>query len=118
MTLPLTLVVGVLMLSGVQASDIADGSKSHVFLSKYMPLRSEYSKSSIGDNGKFMAHHLKHMEHEGRPEASSDQNDLAEDNSFTVRFGALVGVPEELILLCKNCLGNSEYYFVLILNTF
>ena len=82
MALPMTLVVGVLMLPGVQASDIADGSKNHEFLSEYMPLRSGYSKSSIGHNGKFMAHHLKHMEHGGRPEASSDHNDLAEDNYF------------------------------------
>merc|ERR1719327_1572167 len=67
------------MLAGVQASDIADGSKKHGVLSKYMPLRSGYSKSSAGDNGKFMAHHLNHMEHGGRPEASSDHNDLAEE---------------------------------------
>jgi len=73
MALPMTLVVSVLMLSGVQASDIADGSKNHGFLSEYMPLRSGYS------TGKFMALHLKHMEHGGRPEAPSDHNDLAED---------------------------------------
>merc|ERR1719161_1400791 len=66
------------MLSGVQASDIADGSKNHRFL-KYMPLRSGYSKSSIGDTGKFVAHHLKHMKHGGWPEASSDRNDIAEE---------------------------------------
>ena len=79
MALPMTLVVGLLMLSGVQASDIADGSQNHWFFSEYMPLRSGYSESSIGDNGKFMAHHLNHMEHGGRPEASSDHNDLAEE---------------------------------------
>jgi len=80
MDLPMTLLVGMLMLSDVQASDIADGSKNHWFLSKYMPLRrTGYSKSFIGDNGKFMAHHLNHMQHRGGPEASLDHNDLAED---------------------------------------
>jgi len=69
MALPMTLVAGVLMFSGVQASDIADGSKSHGFLSKYMPSRSQSSQSFIGDSGKFMAHYLNHMQHGGRPEA-------------------------------------------------
>ena len=36
MALPMKLVVGMLMLSGVQASDIADGFTNHGFLSKYM----------------------------------------------------------------------------------
>ena len=48
MVLPMTLLAGVLMFSGVQASDIADGSKDHGLLSKYMPLRSESSKILIG----------------------------------------------------------------------
>merc|ERR1719247_1640369 len=30
-----------------------------------------------------MAHHLKHMEHKGRPEVSSDRNDLAEEAPAT-----------------------------------
>merc|ERR1719506_2767415 len=36
MVLPKTLVVGMLVLSGVQARDITDGSKNHGFLSKFM----------------------------------------------------------------------------------
>ena len=48
MALPLALVAGVLMFSGVQASDIADGSKNDGFSSKFMPLRSGSSQSSIG----------------------------------------------------------------------
>merc|ERR1711924_494007 len=67
------------MLPGVQARDIADGFKNHLFLSKHMPLRSGYSQSSIGDNGKFIAHYLNHMQHRGRTEASLDHKDLAEE---------------------------------------
>ena len=48
MALPMTLVAGVLIISGVQASDIADGSKNHGLLSKFMPLRSESTKTTIG----------------------------------------------------------------------
>merc|ERR1719213_658231 len=43
----MTCLAGLLMFSNVQASDIADGSSSQ-FLSKYMPLRSETSKSLHG----------------------------------------------------------------------
>ena len=45
---PMTLVVGVLMLSVVQASDIADGSKNHGLLPEYIPFRSESSEGFIG----------------------------------------------------------------------
>ena len=76
--LPMTLLAGLLMLSSVQASDIANSSKSLGFSFEYMSSRSESSKSSIGDTGKLFAHHLKHMEHVGRPEATSDHNDLVE----------------------------------------
>ena len=76
---PLALVAGMLMFSGVQASDTADGSKNNGFLSKFMPLRSGSSKGSIGDNGKFMVQHLHHMEIEGQSEASSDHRDVAEE---------------------------------------
>ena len=48
MALPLALVAGVLMFSGVQASDTADGSKLNGFLSKFMPVRSGSSEGSIG----------------------------------------------------------------------
>ena len=48
MALPLTLLAGMLSFSGVQASDKVDGSRNYGFLSKYMPLRSESSTSSIG----------------------------------------------------------------------
>jgi len=47
MSLRMTCLAGLLMFSNVQASDIADGSSSQ-FLSKYMPLRSETSKSLHG----------------------------------------------------------------------
>jgi hypothetical protein len=59
MALPLTLLAGLLMLSSVQANDIAD-------------------------NSMFMAHHLNHMERGGRTEALSDQYGLADDSSATV----------------------------------
>jgi ATP-dependent Clp protease ATP-binding subunit ClpC len=49
-----------------------------------MQLRSESSKSFIGDKGKFMAHHLNRMEHGGRPEALSDHYGLVEDTSAPV----------------------------------
>jgi len=81
MALRMTRLAGLLMFSNVLASDIADGSTNHGFLSKYLQLRSESSKSFIGGNGKFMAHHLNRMEHGGRPEASSDQYGLVEDAS-------------------------------------
>jgi hypothetical protein len=84
MALPLTLLAGLLMLSSVQAKDIADSSKNHGFLPNYMPLLSESSKSSIGDSGMFMAHYLNHMERGGRTEALSDQYGLADDSSATV----------------------------------
>jgi len=84
MALRIARLAGVLMFSNVQASDIADGSTIHGFLSKYMPLRSESSKSFIGDKGKFMAHHLNRMEHGGRPEALSDQYGLVEGASVPV----------------------------------
>merc|ERR1719331_1564208 len=81
MALPMTLVAGMLIFSGVQASDIAGGSVNYGFLSTYMPLRSESSKNFVGDHGKFMAHHLNHMERGGRSEASLDQDDPAEDTT-------------------------------------
>ena len=42
------------------------------------------------------------MEHGERPEALSDQNDFAEDNSFTVLIWARIGFPEELTALRKD----------------
>ena len=94
MALRMTRLAGFLMFSNVQASDIAYGSANHGLLSKYMQLRSESSKSFIGDTGKFMAHHLNRMEHGGRPEASSDHYGLVEDASAPVgsshRDGKLV----------------------------
>merc|ERR1719159_1918161 len=81
MALRITRLAGMLMFSNVQASDIADGSTNHGYLSKYMMLRSESSKSFLGDKGKFMAHHLSRMEHGGRPEALSDHYGLVEDAS-------------------------------------
>jgi len=89
MALPMTLVVCALMLSGVQASDITDGSEKHGSLSKY-PLRSGYSKSSIGDTGKFMAYRLNHMQHGGRPEASWDHAALAEEAPTTPTVGTFM----------------------------
>merc|ERR1719331_2943182 len=84
MALRMTRLAGFLMFSNVQASDIGGGSTNHGFLSTYMPLRSESSKSFIGDKGKFMAHHLYRMEHGGRHEALSDHYDLVEDASAPV----------------------------------
>jgi hypothetical protein len=49
-----------------------------------MPLRSESTKTTIGDNGKFMVHHLNHVERGARPEALSDHYGLADDSSVTV----------------------------------
>jgi hypothetical protein len=74
----MTRLAGFLMFSIVQASDIADGSTNHGFLSKYLQLRSESSKKFIGDKGKFMAHHLNRMEHGGRPVALSDNEKIAD----------------------------------------
>ena len=95
MALRMTRLAGLLMLSHVQASDIADGSTNHGLLSKYMLLHSDSSKSFIGDKGKFMAHHLNRMEHGGRPEALSDHHGLVEDASAPVgsshRDGKLEG---------------------------
>jgi len=65
MALRMTRLAGLLMLSNVHASDIADGS-------------------FIGDKGKFMAHHLNRMEHGGRPEALSDHYGLGEEASAPV----------------------------------
>merc|ERR1719174_411234 len=83
MALRVTRLAGFLLFSNVHAGDIADGSTNHGFLSKYMQLRSESSnrKSFIGDQGKFMAHHLSRMEHGGRPEALSDHYGVVEGTS-------------------------------------
>jgi aarF domain-containing kinase len=62
MALPTTLWAGLLMFSGVQARDIADGSKNHGLVSKYIAFQSESAKNSVGDTGKFMAYHLNHMD--------------------------------------------------------
>merc|ERR1719324_1655160 len=52
MALPVTLMAGVLlMFSGVQASDIADGSKSHAFLSKYISPIMTYSDMLVHPAG-------------------------------------------------------------------
>jgi len=51
MALPVTLMAGVLMFSGVQASDIADGSKSHAFLSKYISPVMTYSDMPVHPAG-------------------------------------------------------------------
>jgi ketosteroid isomerase-like protein len=72
------------MISCIQASDKAAGSTNHGFLSKYMPSQSESSENSIGSTGKFLVHHLTHMEHGGQPEALSDRYGLADDASVTV----------------------------------
>ena len=37
----------------------------------------------LSDKGKFMAHHLNHMELGGQPQASSDHSDLAEDSFYS-----------------------------------
>jgi len=65
----MALLAGLLMALGAQASDIEDGSKSYGFLSKSMPKPFETSQSSIGDTGKFMAHHVNNKNREGRTEA-------------------------------------------------
>jgi hypothetical protein len=95
--LPMTLLAGLLMFSSVQANDIANGSKSLGFLFKYMSSRSESSKSSIGDNGKFMAYHLNHMELGGRPKALSDQygHPLQEKMDFTVLRAAALSTSKD-----------------------
>merc|ERR1719305_1288358 len=90
MSLRMTRLVGLLMFSHVQASEIADGSTNHGFLSKYMQSRSESSKSLIGDQGKFMAHHLNRMEHGGRPGALSDHYGVVEDASAPVADNKLL----------------------------
>jgi len=52
-------------------------------------------RSTLGDQGKFMAYHLNRMERGGRPEASSDHYGLVEDTSAPVgsphRDGKLKG---------------------------
>ena len=50
MALPTTLWAGLLMFSGVQARDIADGSKNHGLLSKYIAFQSEAAKNSVGSS--------------------------------------------------------------------
>merc|ERR1719174_1323332 len=81
---PMTRLAGLLIFSSAQASDIADGSTNHGFLSKYMLLRSESS-----------AHDHNRMERGGRTEALSDHYVLAEDASAPVgsssRDGKLEG---------------------------
>jgi len=76
MILSKAVVAGMLILHsglrGVQASDAL------ISIGKF---RSESSKSSIGDKGKFMAHHLNNMEHGGRSEASMDHDDPAEETT-------------------------------------
>ena len=83
MALPMPLLVSLLILSSVQASDIADGSTNHGLFSKHMQSRSEYSGISVGDTSKFMAHHLNHMKLEG-PEALWAHYGLADSASVTV----------------------------------
>merc|ERR1719327_2167848 len=90
----MTLVLGLLILSGVQASDVADGSKNHGVSSNYVPLRSGYLKSSLGVNGKFMAHHLKHMEHGGRPKALRHADDFSVRLSSSHADGKFEGIVD------------------------
>merc|ERR1719353_378077 len=105
----MTLVAGILLVicSGVHASDIADGSKDYGFLFKYMPLRSESSKSSTGDNGKFMAHHLNHIEHGGRSEISSDHYGLADDAFVSVGSSYTDGKSEAGGIIVPRAVDSS-----------
>jgi len=76
MALPMTLWAGLLMFSSVQASDLADGSKNH-----------------LGDTGKFMAHHLNHMERGARPEALSGEADKEQEKLLTNESNNSIALP-------------------------
>jgi len=69
MALPMTLWAGLLMFSSVQASDLA------------------------GDTGKFMAHHLNHMQRGARPEALSGESDKEQEKLLTHESNKSIALP-------------------------
>jgi len=84
MALPMALWAGLLMFSSVQASDLADGSKNH-----------------LGDTGKFMAHHLNHMERGAQPQALSGATPIV-DGPFTAYSDKPADKEQEKLLTSES----------------
>jgi hypothetical protein len=78
----LPLVVGLLMLAGTHASDVADRSMHQGFLSQYMG--SDASKPSLDDYNKFVTPWFNHMKHGGALDAPSYYNGAAEHDPATM----------------------------------
>ena len=57
------LVVGLLLIVGSEASDVADRSTLEGFLYKYVPSSSDASKSSMSEYDKFITPSLNHVKH-------------------------------------------------------